>query len=281
MKTIVYATDDFCWKELMNNEVIRKYFISDALDIPIEIISSVRLMNTFLWKRHKRQKQGIVDVLVELNDDTKIDIELQVAQYLYWDRRCLFYLAKMYTENLRAGEEYWKLKKCVCISVLDFNLTEDDDYNKVYQLRDKKGRLFSDMLEVRVIELHKKLKEDEKLNDWIHLLNAKSEEDLNMINTKNPGVLEAIKEIKVMSLSKRMRLRHEAHLKEIRDKKAREDYVRLEGERIGIEKGIEKESVNTERERQRANAAEKESMQLREELMNLKEEFQKLQEKNK
>ncbi len=76
---------------------------------------------------------------MELNDDTKIDIELQVAQYLYWDRRCLFYLAKMYTENLRAGEEY------------------------------------------------RKLKEDEKLNDWIHLLNAKSEEDLNIINTKNPG----------------------------------------------------------------------------------------------
>ena len=43
-----------------------------------------------------------------------------------------------------------------------------------------------------------------------------------------------------MSLSKRMRLRHEAHLKEIRDKKAREDFVRLEGEKIGIEKGIEK-----------------------------------------
>ena len=61
-----------------------------------------------------------------------------------------------------------------------------------------------------------------------------------MINTKNPGVLEAIREIKVMSLSKRMRLRHEAHLKEIRDKKAREDFVRLEGEKIGIEKGIEK-----------------------------------------
>ncbi len=117
-----------------------------------------------------------------------------------------------------------------------------------------------------------------------------------MINTKNPGVLEAIKEIKVMSLSKRMRLRHEAHLKEIRDKKAREDYVRLEGERIGIQKGIEKgierESINTERERQRAdaaegradvaesraNAAEKESLQLKEEMRQLREEYQKLKE---
>ena len=112
-----------------------------------------------------------------------------------------------------------------------------------------------------------------------------------MINTKNPGVLEAIKEIKVMSLSKRMRLRHEAHLKEIRDKKAREDYVRLEGRM--------EERMNTERERQRAdaaegranvaesranvaenraNVAEKEFQQLKEEMRQLREEYHRLKE---
>ena len=32
-----------------------------------------------------------------------------------------------------------------------------------------------------------------------------------------------------MSLSKRMRLRYEAHMKEIRDRNAREDYVRAAG----------------------------------------------------
>ena len=54
-----------------------------------------------------------------------------------------------------------------------------------------------------------------------------------MIQTKNMGILEAIKEIKVMSLSKRMRLHYEARMKEIRDKHAREEYVRDEGIAIG------------------------------------------------
>lgn len=40
-----------------------------------------------------------------------------------------------------------------------------------------------------------------------------------------------------MSLSKRMRLRYEAHLKEIRDRNAREDYVREEGRKEGRQEG--------------------------------------------
>ena len=55
-----------------------------------------------------------------------------------------------------------------------------------------------------------------------------------MIQTNNPGLLEAIHEVKTMSLSKRMRLRYEAHLKEIRDRNAREDYVREEGRKEGV-----------------------------------------------
>ena len=65
-------------KELFRNPVIRKYFISVVLNIPVEMIRSTRLLNTYLWRRYRYQKQGILDVLVELNDDTKINIELQV-----------------------------------------------------------------------------------------------------------------------------------------------------------------------------------------------------------
>ena len=178
----------------------------------------------------------------------------------------------MFTEDIRVGEDYHRLKRCVCISILDFNLTEDEDYNKVYRLQDQKGRLFSDMLEVRVIELHKKLKENEKLNDWIRLLNAKTEEDLDMIETKNPGVLEAIKEIREMGLSKRMRVLHEARLKERRDKWAREQYV--------LEKGRAEERINTESERRRADAAEGRADAAEEEVLRLKEEIRRLKEKS-
>ena len=94
---------DYCMKELFRNPVIRKYFISVVLNIPVEMIRSTRLLNTYLWRRYRYQKQGILDVLVELNDDTKINIELQVKAVRNWDKRQLFYLGKMLTEEISFG----------------------------------------------------------------------------------------------------------------------------------------------------------------------------------
>lgn len=117
-------------------------------------------------------------------------------------------------------------------------MKKDEEYHTVYRLRDERGNDFSNVFELHIIELQKKLKGNDKLDDWIRLLNAESEYDLDMIQTKNAGILEAIKEVRVMSLSKRMRLRYEARLKEMRDQKARENLVRQEGRREGREQKI-------------------------------------------
>ena len=127
---IVSLKYDYIFKYLMTNEKVRKHFLSDVLDIPLEKIKSVRLANTFLWKKYYRQKQGILDVLLILNDDSKINIELQVKALKYWDRRSLFYLSKMFTEDLLIGENYTKLKKCINISILDFHLDKGTRYHQ-------------------------------------------------------------------------------------------------------------------------------------------------------
>ncbi|MCD7921075.1 MAG: Rpn family recombination-promoting nuclease/putative transposase [Clostridiales bacterium] len=240
---IISPKYDYCMKELFSNEVIRRHFISEVTGIPVGDIRSARLANTFLWRRYRKQKQGIMDVLVEMNDDTKVNIELQVTVFKNWDKRNLFYLAKMYTDDLRTGDRYGRLKRCICISILDFDYTGSADYHTNYRLRDRKGNDFSDQFEIHIIELRKKL-DDTDLSNWIRLFNAESEEDLNMITTKNPGITEAIQEVRIMSLGKRMRLRYEAHLKEVRDRNAREEYVRDEGIEQGIEQGAEQKLIS-------------------------------------
>ena len=133
------------------------------------------------------------------------------------------------------GQKYRKLKRCICISILGFNLDERPEYHKVYQLRDETGHEFSDMMEIHVIELNKTLSGTNQMDEWIRLFNVKTEEELDMLEagTKNAGILEAIKEVRVMSLGKTLRLMYEARLKEIRDRDAREDYVRNEGRSQG------------------------------------------------
>lgn len=236
---IISPKSDVGAKGMFRNEIVLKYFVSDVIGIPVEEIRSIRLMNTFLRRIRRKQKQGILDVLVELNNHTKIDIEIQVRAGKYWDKRQLFYLSKLYVEDLRSGEDYSKLKKCVAISILDFNYSEREEYHSIYRLRDEQGNEFSDMLELHILELGKKLTGRNAVDDWVRLFNAERVEDLDMIKTRNIGIQEAIRELKTMSLGKRLRMEYEAHLKAIRDRKAEDEYVLEAGIRQGEREAME------------------------------------------
>ena len=71
---------------------------------------------------HEDEKQGILDVRVLMNDNTEIDIEIQLAELKVWAERALFYLSKMYTNQITPGQDYTIFKKCISISILNFVL---------------------------------------------------------------------------------------------------------------------------------------------------------------
>lgn len=230
---VIPAIEDFMVKELFRHEAIRKQFVSDVLDIPMEEIKSVRIMNPFLRKRYKRQKLGILDVALELNDDTKIDVEVQVRPQSFWNKRSLFYLARMYTDELFVGQHYERLKKCVSISILNFNLLDGEENHSVYTLKDHSGRELTDLFEVHIIELQKQFQEENPVNDWIRLFNAREDEDLAMIKRQNLGIEEAEKVVKQMSLRKRIKWEFEQSQKDRRDRHAQDEYVREQGRQEG------------------------------------------------
>lgn len=235
---IISPKYDYFLKELFHNPVVLRFFIGDVLEISQNQIHTVHLKNTFLRKRFRKQKQGILDLVVELNDNIKINIELQVKVFENWEKRQLFYLSKLYTEDIVTGENYSCLRKTIGISILDFNLSQRESYHTVYRLKDKDGYEFSDLLEIHIIELNKELTDKGEIDDWIRFFNAETEEDLKMIRTKNPGIQEAIKELKRMSMNNPLRLRYETYLKRVRDERAREMYVRNQGKAEGKAESI-------------------------------------------
>ena len=131
------------------------------------------------------------------------------------------------------------MKRCICISILGFNLDERPEYHRIYRLRDETGHEFSDMLEIHVIELNKTLSGSDRMDEWIRLFNAQTEEELKMLEarTKNPGIIEAIREVRIMRLGRIFKALHDARMKEIRDRNARDDYVRMEGHTAGLAEG--------------------------------------------
>ena len=234
-KIISLKYDDM-FHEVFAFENVRKQFLSDVLGIPLENIRTARLVSPRLWRRSRRQKLGILDIALELNDDTKINVELQVRVQQQWVKRQLFYLAKMYDEDLLIGQDYSRLRKCISISILDFKLLEDKSYHSVYRLRNEKGKDLTELWELHIIELRKGLQGD-RLDDWIRLFQAKNDEELKMLATKNKGLAEAAEVMKRMSLRKTLRYYYEAHLKAVRDRYGEDAYVRDQGRAEGIALG--------------------------------------------
>lgn len=237
-KRFLPPKSDVVFKELMRNEIVRKHFISDVLEIPLEEIRSVRLDSPFLSRRSRLEKQCILDVKMVLNENHRINVELQIRRLAYWDKRSLFYLAKMYTDNLFSGQRYDRLEKCIVISILDFAGDEHPDYHKVYHLRDCEGRLYSDQFEIHIIELNKKLTGN-RLDDWIRLFQVENREELENIRSGNVGVMKAVEEVRTMNLRRWVKAWYEARLKDQRDRWALEDAAKEDGWNAGMEQGME------------------------------------------
>lgn len=91
---IISPKMDFAFRELMEDDEVRRYFICDVLDMHEELIKETRLGNTFLRKRHQKMRQGILDVKVFLYDGTRINLEMQLRRQKFWEKRSLYYLAK-------------------------------------------------------------------------------------------------------------------------------------------------------------------------------------------
>ena len=118
---------DFAFKEIMNDETALRGFLSAVLGLKAEEIQSVKIQNTDLRKVHTDDKQGILDVNVLMNDNTEIDIEIQLSELRIWPERSTFYLAKKFVDQIKEGEPYSVLKKCVSISILDFELFKEEE----------------------------------------------------------------------------------------------------------------------------------------------------------
>ena len=148
---------DTCFKELMRTPAVRSGFAAAIMNCRPEEVVETYLMPTYLQKGKEEKKQGILDVRVLLKKGTQIGIEMQVNYFEYWDERILFYLCKMFTEQLMKDDPYGKLQRCIHVSILDFiHFPEDQEcYRKIHFRDGRTGKLFSDRLEIQMLELRK------------------------------------------------------------------------------------------------------------------------------
>lgn len=229
---------DYCFKELLAYPEIRKGFVAAILNKEPEEIAETTLMPTILSKDTEDGKYGILDVRVRMKNGSQMDLEMQVAPFEFWNNRVIFYLSKMYAEQVKEGDKYKNLKPCIHVSILNFNLFHEDRtcFREIAFCDLTTKQKYTDLLEIYVLELKKfpqEQKEEPLIIKWMRFLAAESREDFEKMAGEDNYINEAYEVLQKLSADERKRLEYEARQKAIRDYDSQMSSSREEGIRIG------------------------------------------------
>lgn len=221
---------DYCFKELLAYPEIRKGFVEAILNKEPEEIAETTLMPTILSKDTEDGKYGILDVRVRMKNGSQMDLKMQVAPFEFWNNRVIFYLSKMYAEQVKEGDKYKNLKPCIHVSILNFNLFHEDRtcFREIAFCDLTTKQKYTDLLEIYVLE-----KEEPLIIKWMRFLAAESREDFEKMAGEDNYINEAYEVLQKLSADERKRLEYEARQKAIRDYDSQMSSSREEGIRIG------------------------------------------------
>lgn len=142
--------------------------------------------------------------------------------------RTIFYWSKMYTGQMKPGDPYDKLKKCVTINIVDFKCTPLKKLYSSYNItEDKTGYRLTDILEVHFLEIPKLFDEDidrdenDPIVQWMEFLDGKSKGEMEMLAEKNKDIKKAYDLLQIISKDEKARMLYEARQAEISDQLTR------------------------------------------------------------
>ena len=263
-------TVDYAFKRVFGkngNESILKDLLESILNIEIK---SITIQNPEIPKNMRDGKVGVLDVRAELNGDEITEVEMQVQDQHNIDKRSPTYLTKIYSDQLKEGEQYIEVKKVVVINILNFDYYKRNSYHSVARMMFEEskenekvdlGYIVEDKyatkdLEMHFIELQKFRKKDpdmsNKLEQWLCLI-CNEEDKIKMAESKNEEIEKAKKELEKLAMNPEDRELYELRLKAIRD----EMNIRYSGyidgmaegkaeEKTQIARNLLKENVNIE-----------------------------------
>ena len=144
-------------------------------------------------------KLCILDIYVLFNDDSYINLEMQVEDQKNWVPRSLTYLSREF-DQLKHGDDYTLVKPVYHVGFLNFTLFEDHpEFHATYRLQNiRDGYTYTDKFSLHVLELnHINLATDEdmyyKTDKWAALFKATTWEEVKMLAQENDYIMSAAK----------------------------------------------------------------------------------------
>ena len=113
-------TNDYLFRALLqrNNKVLTG-LIASLLHLSPSEISSVEITNPIVLGESTSDKTFFLDIRVVLNQNTLINLEMQVINEHNWPERSLSYLCREF-DQLSAGQSYESVKPAIEQSIKDY-----------------------------------------------------------------------------------------------------------------------------------------------------------------
>ncbi|MGN0336659.1 MAG: Rpn family recombination-promoting nuclease/putative transposase [Lachnospiraceae bacterium] len=109
---------------LQENKFVLRGLIGSLLHLDQGEIRSVEIKNPIKLGEQIDDKTFVLDIEILLNNDTCLNLEMQVLNEGDWVDRSLSYLCRAY-DDLQQGEDYSEAKCAIHIGILDFTLFKD------------------------------------------------------------------------------------------------------------------------------------------------------------
>ncbi len=129
---------------------------------------------------------------------------MQMIDQYDMKKRSLYYLSRLYLEQLKQDDEYKKLNGAIGINILNFNLVNNDRYHSSYLFKESEtDEVFTNLMQIHIIELPKFNKKPSEIKDelesWVEFLKEPSAEEEEMLSKKVTEIIETFEVLKVVS----------------------------------------------------------------------------------
>ena len=114
---------DFAFKKLFGSEENKEILISfiNAIISEENQIKSLELKNPYNISNYRKGKMTILDIKAVDEKGNWYDIEMQIVEQGFYDKRALYYWSKAYSDQNESGDNFEILRKTIGINILNLN----------------------------------------------------------------------------------------------------------------------------------------------------------------
>ena len=182
---------------LQKHKNVLRSIVCACLKLEVGDVQDIVVQNPIEFGEAIDDKTFILDINVLLNNNTIINLEMQVLDLKDWPERSLSYLARSY-DNVAKGDEYINVKPVFHIGFLNYTLFPEypEFFSKYRMMNIKNHNVYTTKFNLYVVDLTQiKLATQEDVDTglvyWTQVFKAKTWEELRQMAERNQELQEA------------------------------------------------------------------------------------------